>query len=172
VIHGDLREAVPAGEKFDLITGTPPYIPLGSGGTSPKPQKTPCCLETRGGIEDYCLAAAAALAPGGVFVVCAGVQGQPSPDRGFRAAAGAGLRIVRVLEVIPREGKPALMHVYVMRHDDGRGLGGGCKGRGVGEEAGGECEDYCVKEQFVVRLEGGELGPDMVEARRFMGLPP
>ena len=113
-------------------------------------------------------------------MVCAGVQGQPSPDRGFRAAAAVGLRITRVLEVIPREGKPALMHVYVMRKCD---YGWGLRGvAGVNTAEGGHREDQglsrgaeegcCRKEQFLVRLKGGELAPDMVEARRFMGLPP
>src|SRR5882672_14073 len=29
-IHGDMRRAVPA-ETFDLVTGSPPYFPLGTG---------------------------------------------------------------------------------------------------------------------------------------------
>jgi hypothetical protein len=30
----------------------------------------------------------------------------------------------------------------------------------------------CAAERFVVRLENGELSPQMLEARRAMGLPP
>jgi hypothetical protein len=78
-------------------------------------------LETRGGIEDYCSAAAAALAPGGVFVVCGGIQGQPARFKGRRAqlaAAAAGLVIVRQVTIVTREGKPPLFAVYVMRKAD------------------------------------------------------
>jgi hypothetical protein len=116
VLQGDLRTAVLPRQQYNLITGTPPYIPLGAGAMSLRPQKGPCNLETRGGIEDYCLAAARHLAPGGTFVVCAGVQGQPHPNRGLAAAAAAGLEVVRLVEVLPKEGKPPLMHVYVCRH--------------------------------------------------------
>jgi tRNA1Val (adenine37-N6)-methyltransferase len=77
VAAGDLREPLPpelpppGGDgRFDLVTGTPPYIPLGDGGSSGRPQKTPCNLETRGGVEGYVAAAARALAPGGSCVVC------------------------------------------------------------------------------------------------------
>lgn len=77
MIHGDLRDLSTSASshevgQYDLVTGTPPYIPLGAGGMSVRPQKEACCLETRGGLEEYCKAAAAALAPGGCFVVCAG----------------------------------------------------------------------------------------------------
>ena len=59
VRHGDLREAdmVPEGSVFDLVTGTPPYIPLGHGSVSKKEQCGPCRFEYRGGVEDYCDAA-------------------------------------------------------------------------------------------------------------------
>lgn len=74
LVQGDLRAPLPPGLAppggFDLITGTPPYIPLGGGGSSGRPQKAPCNLETRGGVEGYVEAAAAALAPDGVIVVC------------------------------------------------------------------------------------------------------
>jgi SAM-dependent methyltransferase len=89
VIEGDARQVVASLGRFDLITGTPPYLPLASGIASERPQKRGCALETRGGIEAYCAAAAEALAPGGRFVVCAGVQGQPA-GRSRRAAEAAG----------------------------------------------------------------------------------
>ena len=65
--HGDLREVAPRlGAGFDLVTGTPPYIPLGSGLVSERTQRLPCFFETRGGVEDYCAAAAQLLAPDGL----------------------------------------------------------------------------------------------------------
>jgi hypothetical protein len=57
------------------------------------------------------------LAPGGHFVVCCGLQGQPfKGQRAQRAAAAAGLVITRQVTVVTREGKPPLFAVYVMQH--------------------------------------------------------
>src|SRR5262249_32149479 len=57
-------------DVFDLVTGTPPYLSVGTGRESRRVQKGPCNFEHRGGIEAYCDAAAHALAPCGRFVVC------------------------------------------------------------------------------------------------------
>lgn len=82
--HGDLRDAasVPEAEHatFDLVTGTPPYIPLGSGKASPHPQRAHCRMELRGDVFDYCTAAARALHPDGAFVlVHSAVDARPEP---------------------------------------------------------------------------------------------
>ena len=55
---------------FDLVTGTPPYVPPGMGREPTRALQAPCHIEQRGGIEEYCLAAARLLAPAGCFVVC------------------------------------------------------------------------------------------------------
>ena len=157
VNQGDLRSPLPPGAAppsgFDLVTGTPPYIPQGDGGVGRRPQKEPCNLEVRGGVEDYVAAAARVMAPGGRFVVVMGVQGQRRRDR-VRAAAGAhGLEVARCVEVVPREGKPPLMHVYVIRW-----LQGG------GSEA--------PVERLIVRDAQGRLSPEMHAARAAIGMPP
>lgn len=149
VRHGDLRDPAALEGRFDLVTGTPPYIPIGHGLVSERQQREPCFFETRGGIEDYALAAARVLADDGRFVVCGGFQ--PS-DRGAVAAAGAGLHLHETVDVVPREGKPVLFRVFVMAKH---------------ERPGGPREG-----RFVVRDEDGKLAADMVEARREMGLPP
>src|SRR6202142_411233 len=66
---GDFRapEILRDDEKFDLITGSPPYFPLGDGVESGHPQKLACRFELRGTIADYCAAAARHLAHGGFF---------------------------------------------------------------------------------------------------------
>jgi tRNA1Val (adenine37-N6)-methyltransferase len=73
VIDGDLRDlsALDPALSFDLVTGTPPYIPPGEGVISDKIQCGPCRFELRGGVEVYVEAAAKRLAAEGcVCVLC------------------------------------------------------------------------------------------------------
>jgi tRNA1(Val) A37 N6-methylase TrmN6 len=108
---GDFRDVALDG-PFDLVTGTPPYLPIGTGRESSRVQKGPCNFEHRGGIEAYCDAAARALAPGGWFVVCE----QAAQDARVAAAAdAAGLAIERTLPVVPRAGKAPLFCVHALR---------------------------------------------------------
>lgn len=92
VLDGDLRDpaVLPADARFDLITGSPPYIPLGTGLLSPHPQRAACRIELRGSVFDYCEAAKRWLAPGGrfAFVMLA------SDPRTEQAPAEAGLGVV------------------------------------------------------------------------------
>jgi len=69
VLDGDLRDpaVLPEGARFDLVTGSPPYIPRGAGLLSPHPQRAACRIELRGSVFDYCVAAKQWLAPGGRF---------------------------------------------------------------------------------------------------------
>jgi tRNA1Val (adenine37-N6)-methyltransferase len=114
LIEGDLRDvALVAGlGTFDLVTGTPPYLPIGTAGESRRVQKAACTVEHRGGIEAYCDAAAATLAPGGVFVACE--QGAQTA-RVVAAARAAGLVVTHALPVVPRAGKAPLFAVHAMR---------------------------------------------------------
>jgi len=96
----------------DLVTGTPPYLPVGSGPESRRVQCGPCRFEHRGGIEDYCLAAASLLAPGAPFIACAaGFQ----RDRVMDAAAAAGLSLTAWKDVYPKPGKPPLFAVFCLK---------------------------------------------------------
>ncbi|MEZ4299211.1 MAG: methyltransferase [Polyangiaceae bacterium] len=116
VRHGDLREAeVRQGlSGAELVTGTPPYLPVGSGPESRRVQCGPCRFEHRGGIEEYCLAAGEILAPGGRFVACAaGFQ----RGRVEKAAAGAGLCLSAWMDVFPKPGKPPLFGVFSMQRE-------------------------------------------------------
>jgi tRNA1(Val) A37 N6-methylase TrmN6 len=111
---GDLRDRsiLPEEHCIDLVTGTPPYFTPGTANQSARPQLGPCRFEHRGGVEDYCNAAARLLAPGGVFVTCAGWLQR---ERVGGAAEAAGLRIERRLDVVPRQGKTPLFSVYALR---------------------------------------------------------
>jgi len=114
VHFGDLRDETLV-DKFglvDLVTGTPPYLPIGTGVESSRVQCGPCRFEWRGGVEDYALAASRLLAADARFVGCCAARQRA---RVFEGAARAGLIIERWLDVVPREGKEALFSVYVMR---------------------------------------------------------
>lgn len=110
---GDLRDpgALPRGSRFDLVTGTPPYLQTGAATESRRVQWGPCHFEHRGGIEAYCEAAGRLLAPGGRFVACASIA---QVDRVANGAATAGLAITSRLDVVPRDGKQPLFSVYAM----------------------------------------------------------
>ena len=110
---GDLRDPtiIPEHATFDLVTGTPPYFPPDNGTISSLPQRGPCRFETRGGIEDYCLAASRLLSPHGVFVCCFDAL---HSSRVHSAATSAGLHVVRALDVIPRAGRAPLITLFAM----------------------------------------------------------
>ena len=99
VLDGDFRDGVEG--RFDLITGTPPYFPPGTGTVSTKPHAEACRFELRGGVEDYVAAAVPRLARGGAFVMCGTRPAVPKPS----------LRVV----VIPKAGKAPLFTVEVAR---------------------------------------------------------
>ena len=65
--HADFRELVIAGERFDLITGSPPYFPMDAGVLPSDPQRRACRFEERGGVEAYMQTAARALSERGRF---------------------------------------------------------------------------------------------------------
>ena len=111
--HGDFRDPalLRAGEGFDLVLGSPPYFPLGTGIEGDHPQKVACRFEMRGDIADYCDAATRALAPGGWFAC---VFPTEQLKRVQAAAANAGLTIVRRRPIVLREGEAPLLNVFAM----------------------------------------------------------
>jgi tRNA1(Val) A37 N6-methylase TrmN6 len=156
VIEGDLRSladngSLPGDATFDLIVGTPPFMPLGSGVLSRDRQRRAARFELRGGIEDYCLAAARHVAPGGwVSMVMDAAQ-----DERVRAAfEAAGLAIDRVITVCPRLGKSPRYRASVGR------LAPPAAGPSPGTE-----------EELVIRTASGEYTAQMLELRAFLGLP-
>ena len=63
---GDFRDdgVLRPDERFDLVLGSPPYFPPGSGVEGDHPQKVACRFEMRGDIADYCVGAARHLETG------------------------------------------------------------------------------------------------------------
>jgi tRNA1(Val) A37 N6-methylase TrmN6 len=110
VLTGDLREHDFGGRTYEMITGTPPYFPPGTGTESTHTHAAPCRFEHRGGVEAYLQTAAKLLTPAGQFVMCASALER---SRIRAAASDVGLALVSHLEVIPLQGKAALLTVDV-----------------------------------------------------------
>jgi len=118
--EGDFRapEILRTEEKFDLITGSPPYWPLSDGLQGDHPQKVACRFEVRGSIAEYCATAAKHLAPGGFFA-CVFPHEPAQLARVEAAAKNSNLVVVRKRPVVFREGDPPLVALFgLMRADD------------------------------------------------------
>jgi tRNA1Val (adenine37-N6)-methyltransferase len=117
---GDFRDASILGvERFDLVLGSPPYFPRGTGVEGDHPQKIACRFELRGDISAYCEVASKHLAPGGLFACVFPVDPDAQRERVRNSAREAGLAIVRWRPVILREGNPPLLGLFgMMRAED------------------------------------------------------
>jgi len=147
---GDLRDVdmVPERESFELVTCSPPYIPVGKGVISPHPQRAGARMELRGSVFDYCVAARRALAPGGrVSIVFAA-----SDPRGEEALAAAGLALVWRRDVVFREGRPPTITLLVGGHADEPGL-----------------EPPDRRDPLYIRQADGRFSEEIWEIRRAMG---
>jgi tRNA1Val (adenine37-N6)-methyltransferase len=157
LIHGDIREPRVIAEAtkdglFDLVSGTPPYMPLGTSTVSPDPQRAGARVELRGGVEEYLRAASRAVAPNGRIVVCADAR---TPERVERGAREANLVILRRRDVIPRAVKGALLTVWTCaRVDDVPNL------------------PYENAESLVVRDANGARTEQAHALRAFFDIPP
>lgn len=148
---GDLRDPeVLAGEPpFDVITGAPPFKPLGSGTLPRNAQRAAGRFELRGGVNEYVRTAARHLSPSGKLVIL--MDGlEESKERTQKALADEGFFLHSVLAVKPR---PARAPVYWI------------------VEA-GRLEAGTVEESLSMRGESGdEWSPDYEAIRREMDLP-
>ena len=111
----DFRDpaALAPDERFDLVLGSPPYFPVGSGIEGDHPQKVACRFELRGDINAYCAVAVRHLAAGGIFA-CVFPQPDGQRERVLEAASTHGLAIVRHRPVVLRAGAPPLLSLYAM----------------------------------------------------------
>ena len=150
VRHGDLRDpgVFRPGERFDLVTGSPPYLAPAEGRRSPLVQRGPCRFEDRGGVDAYLATAAARLAPGGTVVW---VHATRYLETNLAAARRAGLRAVGLRRVVFREGRPSLI----------------CLFRADSEGPAGVAEEPAL----VVRDREGRWTGAFREVRREMGFP-
>jgi tRNA1Val (adenine37-N6)-methyltransferase len=79
------------GGTFDLVMGSPPYLPMSKGVHPQHPQKVGARFELHGNVFDYCSAAARSLADTGVLCFChAAADLRPE-----QAISRVGLTLVR-----------------------------------------------------------------------------
>jgi len=144
VVHGDLRDpsVLPPGRSFELVTGSPPYVPVGSGHRSPHPQRAGARLELAGSVFDYCTAARRWLAPGGRFCFVFDAQ----DPRGEDAPRAHGLAIVERYDIVFGKGgstEPRIATFTCARQEDVRDGAERATGRLVIRGADGEwTEEY------------------------------
>ncbi len=114
--NGDFRDpaVLRPDEQFDLVLGSPPYFPPGSGVEGDHPQKVACRFEMRGDVGDYCATAARHLAPGGWFACVFPIHPETQEARVLEGAKAAGLTIVRRRAVVLREGERPLLGLFAM----------------------------------------------------------
>ncbi|MDQ6632070.1 MAG: methyltransferase [Verrucomicrobiota bacterium] len=144
-------------EKFDLVTGSPPYYAPEAGVKSEHFQKVACRFELRGTVVDYCSTAAKHLAPGGFFACVFPIE----PAQLARVESGAraaGLVIVRKRAVIFREGDPPLIGLFgMMRKDD---LPNWFRGQTWEEPP------------LIIRMRDGKIHPEYSAVKLAIGFPP
>jgi tRNA1Val (adenine37-N6)-methyltransferase len=114
--EGDFRQpgVLRDDERFDLVLGSPPYFPLGTGVEGDHPQKVACRFEVRGSIADYSAVAARHLERAGLFACVFPVNPDEQHERVKRAARNSGLTIVRWRPVVLREGEAPLLGLFAM----------------------------------------------------------
>jgi tRNA1Val (adenine37-N6)-methyltransferase len=157
--EGDFREpgVLRDGEQFDLVTGSPPYFPPGTGVESGHPQKLACRFELRGTVADYCATAAKHLAPGGFFACVFPVEAAQL-SRVEAGARAAGLVIVRRRPVVFREGEPPLVGLFgMMRATD------------LPECLRGQT---WTEPELVIRTREGKIHPEYSAVKLAIGFPP
>lgn len=157
---GDFREAgvLRPEEKFDLVLGSPPYFPPGSGVEGDHPQKVACRFELRGSIADYASVAARHLERGGVFACVFPIAPEEQAARVTEAARAAGLVIVRRRAVVLREGERPLLGLFIlMRAED---LPEAMRSR-----------TWC-EPPLIIRARDGTVHPEYAAVKLTFGFPP
>jgi len=154
---GDFRSdaAFAIGEQFDLVLGSPPYFPPGSGIEGDHPQKVACRFEMRGDIRDYARVAAAHLASGGVFAC---VFPDDDSARVEDAATIAQLTIVRRRPVVFREGESPLIGLFAMMRE--------------GDLPPHMRERTWVEPPLAIRCADGSVHPEYAAVKLAVGFPP
>lgn len=155
--EGDFRDpAILADtERFDLVLGSPPYFPLGTGILGDHPQKIACRFEVRGSVVDYCATALKHLASGGVFAGIFPVAQRERVEAGVRDAGGI---LVRTRDIVFKEGEDPLLFVFLMmrREDLPPAL----------------CADPFAEPPLLIRDRSGRVSAEYRTVKLAVGFPP
>jgi tRNA1(Val) A37 N6-methylase TrmN6 len=154
--EGDFRDSavLAPDERFDLVLGSPPYFPLGSGIEGDHPQKVACRFELRGSIQDYARVAAGHLSAGGLFAC---VFPDEQSARVEQAAADAQLVIVRRRPVVFREGQPPLVTLLAMMR---------------ASDLPPAMNESWVEPPLIIRTASGSVHPEYAAVKLAVGFPP
>ena len=142
-------------ERFDLVLGSPPYFPVGTGIESDHPQKIACRFELRGDIADYARVASAHLGPGGLFTC---VFPEEQRDRLERAARAASLVIVRRRPVVFRDGEAPFVGLFAMMRAE--------------DLPTALHEQTWVEPPLVIRTANGAIHAEYIAIKLAVGFPP
>jgi tRNA1Val (adenine37-N6)-methyltransferase len=148
-------DAFASGEQFDLVLGSPPYFPPGSGIESDHPQRAAGRFEIRGDIRDYARVAAERLAAGGLFAC---VFPDLARARVEEAAAMSALAIVRRRPVVFREGERPLIALFAMMRQ--------------GDLPPHMHNRTWVEPPLVIRCTDGQVHPEYAAVKLAVGFPP
>ncbi len=158
--HGDFRDAgiLKNEELFDLVLGSPPYFPLGSGVEGDHPQKIACRFEMRGDIFNYCEIAAKHLERGGFFACVFPVNPGEQYDRVKESAKKCKLTIVRWRPVVLREEERPLLGLFAMVRS---------------EDLPEKMRDKTWTEPpLIIRQRDGSIHPEYAAVKLSFGFPP
>jgi tRNA1Val (adenine37-N6)-methyltransferase len=157
VRHGDFRDAglLAADERFDLVLGSPPYFPPGTGIEGDHPQKVACRFELRGDISDYAKVAEAHLQAGGLFAC---VFPEEQRARVEQAAAAAALVIIRRRPVVFREGEAPLVGLFAMMR--------------AADLPPAMRERTWIEPPLIIRATDGSVHPEYTAVKLSIGFPP
>ncbi len=120
VINSDLR-GLDLQDKFDLITGTPPYFKSDIKQEYPDSYESAGCLfELRGGVEDYISSANrhmnnTCVDKPSIFVMC---NTSMASSRVYLSCHENNMNVVERVDVIPKDGRPCLFCVFIIVHDN------------------------------------------------------
>ena len=154
LIQSDLRD-FETDQRFDLVTGSPPYFPEGTATGANHPQAVPARIEVRGNVADYALTASRILAPGGLFAFVF-----PAADvRVSDALRDAGLTLIRRRDVIFKEGEPPLIALFAAARAEDMPVT--VRGRGG-----------FVEPPLIIRDRNGQVHPEYAAVRMSFGFPP
>jgi tRNA1Val (adenine37-N6)-methyltransferase len=146
IVQSDLRDFDPGDERFELVTGSPPYFPIGTGILPDDAQRRACRFEVRGGVESYCETAARCLTATGRFYM---VFQTKWDDRVLAAAEAAGLHITARVDARMREDREEpFLAVYEMSLK----------------------QASLSRFELSIRDVNGKVSPDYLAARRDLGV--